>query len=44
VDWESIADVLRCVAPETYEASVRKFTVEKPGNRVFRVFGKDGQE
>jgi putative phage-type endonuclease len=44
VDWESIADVLRGVAPETYEASVSKFTVEKPGNRVFRVFGKDGQE
>jgi len=39
VDWESIADVLRGVAPETYEASVSKFTEEKPGNRVFRVFG-----
>ena len=39
VDWESIADVLRGVAPETYEASVSKFTAEKPGARVFRVFG-----
>jgi predicted phage-related endonuclease len=43
VDWESIADVLRGVAPETYEASVSKFTTEKPGARVFRVFGKEDQ-
>ena len=28
VDWESIADVLRAVAPETYEQSVKKFTAE----------------
>ena len=41
VDWESIADVLRGVAPETYEQSVAKFTAEKPGARVFRVFGKE---
>jgi len=39
VDWESIADVLRGLAPETYEASVSKFTSEKPGARVFRLFG-----
>jgi putative phage-type endonuclease len=43
VDWESIADVLRGVAPETYEASVSKFTAEKPGARVFRVYGKEDQ-
>jgi len=42
VDWESIADVLRGVAPETYEQSVKRFTSEKPGARVFRVHGKDG--
>ena len=41
VDWESIADVLRGVAPETYEKAVQKFTAEKPGARVFRVFGKE---
>ena len=41
VDWESIADVLRGVAPETYETAVQKFTAEKPGARVFRVFGKE---
>ena len=41
VDWESIADVLRGVAPETYEQAVQKFTAEKPGARVFRVFGKE---
>jgi putative phage-type endonuclease len=43
VDWESIADVLRGVAPETYATSVKKFTSEKPGARVFRVFGKDSE-
>ena len=43
VDWESIADVLRGVAPETYEQAVNKFTAEKPGARVFRVFGKEDQ-
>lgn len=42
VDWESIADVLRGVAPETYEQAVKKYTSEKQGARVFRVFGKDG--
>jgi hypothetical protein len=43
VDWESIADVLRGVAPETYATSVKKFTEEKPGARVFRVFGKESE-
>lgn len=43
VDWESIADVLRGVAPETYEQAVRKFTAEKPGARVFRVHGKEDE-
>lgn len=43
VDWESIADVLRAVAPETYEQSVKKFTAEKPGARVFRVHGKEDE-
>jgi len=43
VDWESIADVLRGVAPETYEQAVNKFTAEKPGARVFRVFGKEDE-
>jgi len=43
VDWESIADVLRGVAPETYQQAVQKFTAEKPGARVFRVFGKEDQ-
>ena len=42
VDWESIADVLRTVAPQTYEEAVKRFTAEKPGARVFRVHGKDG--
>jgi len=42
VDWESIADVLRGVAPETYEQAIKRFTAEKPGARVFRVHGKDG--
>jgi len=40
---ESIADVLRGVAPETYEQAVRKFTAEKPGARVFRVHGKEDE-
>ena len=39
VDWESIADVLRTVAPDTYGEAVKRFTSEKPGARVFRVFG-----
>jgi len=39
VDWESIADVLRTVAPDTYGEAVTRFTSEKPGARVFRVFG-----
>ena len=39
VDWESIADVLRTVAPDTYSEAVTRFTSEKPGARVFRVFG-----
>ena len=39
VDWESIADVLRTVAPDTYGEAVTRFTAEKPGARVFRVFG-----
>jgi putative phage-type endonuclease len=39
VDWESIADVLRTVAPDTYGEAVKRFTAEKPGARVFRVFG-----
>jgi hypothetical protein len=43
VDWESVADVLRGVAPETYATSVKKFTEEKPGARVFRVFGKESE-
>ena len=43
VDWESIADVLRGVAPETYEQSVKKFTAEKAGARVFRVYGKEDE-
>jgi putative phage-type endonuclease len=43
VDWESIADVLRGVAPETYEQSVKKFTADKPGARVFRVHGKEDE-
>ena len=43
VDWESIADVLRTVAPDTYGEAVKRFTVEKPGARVFRVFGKEDQ-
>ena len=42
VDWESIADVLRTTAPQTYEEAVKRFTAEKPGARVFRVHGKDG--
>ena len=43
VDWESIADVLRTVAPDTYGEAVTRFTSEKPGARVFRVFGKEDQ-
>ena len=43
VDWESIADVLRTVAPDTYGEAVKRFTAEKPGARVFRVFGKEDQ-
>jgi putative phage-type endonuclease len=39
VDWESIADVLRTVAPDTYGEAIKRFTAEKPGARVFRVFG-----
>jgi hypothetical protein len=39
VDWESIADVLRTVAPDTYGEAIKRFTSEKPGARVFRVFG-----
>jgi putative phage-type endonuclease len=42
VDWESIADVLRTVAPDTYGEAIKRFTSEKPGARVFRVHGKDG--
>ena len=42
VDWESIADVLRTVAPDTYGEAIKRFTAEKPGARVFRVHGKDG--
>lgn len=42
VDWESIADVLRTVAPDTYSEAIKRFTSEKPGARVFRVHGKDG--
>jgi len=41
VDWESIADVLRGVAPDTYAEALKKYTSEKQGARVFRVFGKD---
>jgi putative phage-type endonuclease len=41
VDWESIADVLRTVAPDTYGEAIKRFTSEKPGARVFRVFGRD---
>ena len=43
VDWESIADVLRTVAPDTYGEAIKRFTSEKPGARVFRVFGKEDQ-
>jgi putative phage-type endonuclease len=43
VDWESIADVLRTVAPDTYGEAIKRFTTEKPGARVFRVFGKEDQ-
>jgi len=43
VDWESIADVLRMVAPDTYGEAIKRFTSEKPGARVFRVFGKEDQ-
>jgi len=43
VDWESIADVLRTVAPDTYGEAITRFTSEKPGARVFRVFGKEDQ-
>jgi putative phage-type endonuclease len=43
VDWESIADVLRTVAPDTYGEAIKRFTAEKPGARVFRVFGKEDQ-
>jgi putative phage-type endonuclease len=43
VDWASIADVLRGVAPETYEHAVKQHTKEQPGARVFRVFGKEDQ-
>jgi putative phage-type endonuclease len=42
VDWESIADALRTVAPDTYGEAIKRFTSEKPGARVFRVHGKDG--
>jgi len=43
VDWESIADVLRMTAPETYGEAITRFTSEKPGARVFRVFGKEDE-
>ena len=43
VDWESIADVLRATAPQTYEEAVKRFTEEKPGARVFRVYGKEDE-
>jgi putative phage-type endonuclease len=43
VDWESIADVLRTTAPATYREAITRFTTEKPGARVFRVFGKENE-
>ena len=43
VDWESIADVLRTTAPATYGEAITRFTSEKPGARVFRVFGKEDE-
>jgi hypothetical protein len=43
VDWESIADVLRTVAPDTYGEAIKRFTSEKPGARVFRVHGKEDE-
>jgi predicted phage-related endonuclease len=43
VDWASIADVLRGVAPETYEQAVKQHTKEQPGARVFRVHGKEDE-
>jgi putative phage-type endonuclease len=43
VDWASIADVLRGVAPETYEQAVKQHTKEQPGARVFRVYGKEDE-
>lgn len=43
VDWESIADVLRTTAPQTYEEAVKRYTEEKPGARVFRVHGKEDE-
>ena len=35
-DWKAVAEVLKDVAPETYEASVLSYTKEREGSRVFK--------
>jgi hypothetical protein len=35
-DWKEVAEVVKAIAPETYEAALKKHTEEKPGARVFR--------
>ena len=39
VDWKSVAEVFEHIAPDTYQRALSAATEEKPGARVFRVFG-----
>jgi putative phage-type endonuclease len=41
-DWKAIAQVLKGVAPETYDVALAQFTSENPGARVFR-FKREGE-
>lgn len=42
-NWQEVAEVFEHVAPDTYATAVNRATEEKPGARVFRVFGKEDQ-
>jgi putative phage-type endonuclease len=35
-DWKEVAEIAKSVAPETYEAALKKHSEEKPGARVFK--------
>lgn len=41
-DWKAVAQVLKGVAPDTYETAVKTLTSETPGARVFR-FKREGE-